>query len=97
MSKPEPDTPAVKKSEIHVTVTFPLAQGKPFQCRFAADETAGLVRAKAMASFGVSDEPNSVYYLTHSGARIDDATLIGAIAGHAEAVKFTLVKELVQG
>jgi len=83
--------------EIEVTVTFPLAQGQPFHTKEAPETPAGIVRAAAMAHFGIQEEANSTYYLTHGGSRVDDSTTLADIPGESKSVKFTLVKELVQG
>jgi hypothetical protein len=81
---------------IHVTVTFPLAK-QPYQDAVPPQTTVGEVRKAAMENFGVNEEPQSKYYLTFKGERQQDSTTIGDLAGHAEAVKLTLVKELIQG
>jgi hypothetical protein len=82
---------------IEVTVTFPLAKGQPYHDKVAPEMTVGTVREAAMAHFGIQPEPNTTYFLTHDGAPVADATTVGTVAGKAGAVKFTLVKELIQG
>jgi hypothetical protein len=82
---------------IGVTVTFPLAKGQPYHDKVAPGTTAGTVREAAMAHFEIQPEPNTTYFLTHDGAPVADTTTIGTVAGEAAAVKFTLVKELIQG
>jgi hypothetical protein len=83
---------------IEVTVTFPLAKGQPYHDdKVAPETTVGAVREAAMAHFGIQPEPNTTYFLTHDGAPVADATTVGTVAGKAGAVKFTLVKELIQG
>jgi hypothetical protein len=81
-----------------VTVTFPLARGKPFAATEPSDATVGVIRTAAMAQFGVHEDPGSRYYLTHGphDEKLADGTLIGSIA-EENAVKLTLVKELIQG
>jgi hypothetical protein len=86
-----------KVKEIEVTVTFPLAHGKPFHAKQAPEMTVGTVRAEAMSHFGIQEEATSTYYLTHGGSRVDDGATLASVAGKSEAAKFTLVKELVQG
>ncbi|MBA3736270.1 MAG: hypothetical protein H0W90_13935 [Actinobacteria bacterium] len=88
---------SAKVKGIEVTVTFPLAHGKPFHAKQAPETTVGTVRSEAMSQFGIQEEANSTYYLTHGGSRVDDGATLASIAGESEAVKFTLVKELVQG
>jgi hypothetical protein len=83
-------------SKIKVTVTFPLA-GKPYQDVVDPGTTAGTVRAAAMSGFGVVEDPGLLFFLVHASDRVDDATTIGEIAGHAAAVKFTLTRQIVQG
>jgi hypothetical protein len=55
------------------------------------------VRTAAMQHFGAVEDPQYSYYLTHKGARQDDAATLSSIAEHAHGLKFTLVKELIQG
>jgi len=81
---------------IHVTVTFPLAK-QPYQDSVASQTTVGEIRKAAMEKFGVTEETQSRYYLTFKGERQQDSTTVDSLAGHAEALKFTLVKELIQG
>src|SRR2546430_2431383 len=82
---------------IEVTVTFPLAKGQPYHDTVALEMTVGAVREAAMAHFGIQPEPNTTYFVTHDGAPVVDTTTVGTVAGKAGAVKFTLVKELIQG
>ena len=82
---------------IHVVVTFPLTKQPPFQEAVEPTATVGTVRTAAMAYFGVSDDAQYRYYLTHDGAKLDNAATVGSIAGHAQALKLNLVKELIQG
>jgi hypothetical protein len=82
---------------IEVTVTFPLAKGQPYHDNVASETTVGTVREAAMAHFGIQPEPNTTYFLTHDGAPVADTTTVGTVAGKAGALKFTLVKELIQG
>lgn len=82
---------------IEVTVTFPLAKGQPYHDKVSHETTVGTVREAAMAHFGIQPEPNTSYFLTHDGAPVADTTTVGTVAGTARSVKFTLVKELIQG
>lgn len=50
-----------------------------------------------MSFFGVAEDGQHAYYLTHAGSQVTDDVTVGEVAGHAKAVKFTLVKELIQG
>ena len=84
------------RTAIKVVVTFPLGQG-PYQTEEQPDTTVGAIRLAAMNFFGVVEDPQYTFYLSHSGAPVDNSKTIGEIAGHAQAVKFTLVKEIVQG
>ena len=89
--------PAAHEKMIEVTVTFPLAKGQPYHDKVERETTAGAVREAAMAHFSIQPEPNTTYFLTHEGAPVADTTSVGDVAGKAGAVKFTLVKELIQG
>lgn len=86
-----------KPQGVEVVVTFPIGQGGPFQREEDPSATVGSVLAEAMSHFKVQPQPGSNYYLTHDGSREDDSLTVGGIAGTAHAIKFTLVKELVQG
>jgi L,D-peptidoglycan transpeptidase YkuD (ErfK/YbiS/YcfS/YnhG family) len=86
-----------KPKGIEVVVTFPIGQGGPFQKEEDPATPVGAVLAEAMSHFQVQPQPGSNYYLTHDGTREDDSLTVGGIAAPANAVKFTLVKELVQG
>jgi hypothetical protein len=81
---------------IKVTVNFPLA-GKPFENDFARTATVGDVRTACMEAFGVSEDPSTKYYLAHDRDKLGNDKTLESIAGHAEALKFTLVKEIIQG
>jgi hypothetical protein len=81
---------------IAVTVSFPVAP-HPYHDAVAPDTTVGTVRGPAMASFGIGEDPQHEYYLTHRGERQPDDRTIGEAAGHAHAVKFNLVKRIIQG
>lgn len=87
---------SAQPTKIRVTVTFPLA-GRPYQDEVELSTTAGAVRAAAMSGFGVVEDPGLLFFLVHASDRVDDATTIGEIAGHAAAVKFTLTRQIVQG
>jgi hypothetical protein len=89
--------PSTQHASIEVTVTFPLGQGKPFHEREEASETSAELRIKALSHFGIQPDGSTAYYLIHSGSRVDDGLTLGEIAQDAGAVKFTLVKELIQG
>jgi hypothetical protein len=82
---------------IEVTVTFPLAKGQPYHDNVAPEMPVSTVREAAMAHFGIQPEPNTTYFLTHDGAPVADTTAVGTVADKAASVKFTLVKELIQG
>lgn len=89
--------PDERPKSVHVTVTFPIAPGGPYHADLSPETTVGSVRSSAMVEFGVAEEGQHAYYLTHSGTRVPDERTIGDVADHARAVKFTLVKELIQG
>ena len=87
---------AARNTATQVTVTFPLAD-KPFHGEFEPPATVGEVRAAAMEDFGAVEDPQFSYYLTHKGERLDDGRALSDLSEHARGLKFTLVKELIQG
>lgn len=89
--------PTPKPKPIKVTVRFPVSAAGPLHVDRPASETVGAVRDEAMAHFGVANDSQFTYYLTHDGSRIDDARTLGEVAGNERTLKFTMVKELVQG
>ena len=86
-----------KKTTLKVSVSFPISPKKPFKAEEAEKATAGEVKAAAMAYFGVAEDGQHAYYLTHAGEKAADETSLHDLAGHAKEIKFTLVKELIQG
>ena len=86
-----------KPKPIKVKVTFPLARKEHFKSEDQPDTQVEQVRVAAMEHFGVADDDSAVYYLTHERKRPDPTTTIGAIADGEDSVKFSLVKELIQG
>jgi len=84
------------KVDLKVVVTFPLGHG-PYQATQPADTLVGEVRHAAMNHFGAVEDPNLLFYLTHAGDKISDEATIGSVAGEGAAVKFTLVREIVNG
>lgn len=85
---------------IEVTVAFPLSARDTFHRRYTRNDTVGTVRAAAMDHYGAVEEPGTRYYLTddrHDDRELPDSETIGIVAGHADAVHLTLVKDLVQG
>jgi hypothetical protein len=86
-----------KPESIKVVVTFPLARKGPYQSEDPPDTQVEPVRVAAMSHFGIADDGSAVYYLTHGRERPDPGETIGSIADKAGSVKFSLVKELIQG
>jgi hypothetical protein len=86
-----------KTDTTKVTIGFPIAPGGPYKEDAEDNETVGDARAKAMTEFGATADQQYRYYLTHDGSEVVDSATIASVAGHAHAVSFTLVKELVQG
>lgn len=84
------------KQTINVTVAFPLGHG-PYHGDFTSDATVGEVKGAAMAHFGVTDDPALRYYVTHGGDEVVDTTSVGEVASHANAVRFILAREVVNG
>jgi hypothetical protein len=89
--------PTKPKTTVKVTVIFPISLEGPFHAQESREVTVGEVLMAAMAHFKVSQDPEHEYYLTYDGRRVADETPLSEIAGEHEAVKFTLVKELIQG
>jgi hypothetical protein len=91
--KPKPPKP----HKVKATVSFPISPKGPFKKEVSSDLTVAELRGDAMAHFGVAEDGQHDYYLSHDGARVADESTVGVVAGDAKEVKFTLVKELVQG
>lgn len=89
--------PGGKPEQVKVTVSFPLASKGPYKDDLAPETTAEVVRGAAMTHFGVADDQTTSYYMTRKGDRVEPASTVGDLADEARAVKFTLVKELIQG
>lgn len=86
-----------KEHTIKVRVTFPISPAGPFHEKVEPKTSAGTVKASAMTHFGVAEDGQHAYYLSHAGAKVEDTKTIGDLAEGAEEVKLTLVKELIQG
>jgi len=85
------------RTDIKVTVTFPITKKGPFHEQVTPQTTVGTVREAAMRHFGVQDDAQFTYVLAHDGVEQDNNRTIEEVAGTAEAVKFTLVKKIAQG
>lgn len=83
-------------SAIQATVTFPLGR-EPFRADYPPETRTEMVRAAAMSYFEVVDDPALRFYLTHDGREMTGTDTVADVAGHAHAVKFTLVREIVNG
>jgi hypothetical protein len=86
-----------KEHKVKVRVTFPISPNGPFHEKVEPETSAGTVKASAMNHFGVAEDGQHDYYLSHAGTKIADTQTIGDVAEGAEEVKLTLVKELIQG
>ena len=86
-----------KPKPIKVKVTFPLAGKEHYESKDAPETRVEQVRIAAMNHFGLADDDSAIYYLTHGRNRPDPEDTIGAIAGGEHSVKFSLVKQLIQG
>ena len=96
--------PAPHVTQVKVVVTFPLSTARPYAATEPEDATVLAVRRAAMQHFGVHEEPGSRYFLTfgpHHDEVADDRRLKSLEDEHGkpheDALKFTLVKELIQG
>lgn len=98
MSTAEQSTKAQpKKDAINVRVNFPISPNGPFHEKVAPEASAGAVKEGAMSHFGVAEDGQHAYYLSHAGAKTPDTETIGDLANGAKEIKLTLVKELIQG
>lgn len=94
--------PVAKKTQLKVLVVFPLGSGKPYKADEGPETTVGEVLAAAIEHFGVSVDPGSRYFLGF-GSDLDEvgeAETLGALDEQQPGkgtLKFTLVKELIQG
>ncbi len=86
-----------ERHDIRATVDFSFSEKAPFEAGYEPTTTLSVVRKAAMEYFGAEEDPTHVFYLSHDRKREDDSRTVGEVAGHAEAVKFRLVKELIQG
>lgn len=86
-----------KPKQIEVHVAFPIAPSGPLNEKFDPGTALGQIREAAMAHFGVAPDAQHAYYLTHDGVKEADDLTVGGVAEPARSVKFTLVKELIQG
>lgn len=91
-------------TQVKVVVTFPLGTGKPYKVTDPDDTKVLAVRQAAMRHFSVDEDPGSRYFLTfgpHHDEVDDDRTLASFADEHGKpgehTLKFTLVKELIQG
>ncbi len=84
------------RTEIGVTVTFPLGK-EPFRGGYPPETAVDVVRTAAMQYFEVMEDPALRFYLTHEGREAPGTETLAEVAGHAHAVKFTLVREIVNG
>jgi hypothetical protein len=91
-------------TQIKVAVTFPLGTGKPYTATEPDDMTVLAVRRAAMQHFRVNEDPGSRYFLTFGprNEEIDDERTLRSLheehgKPHKDQMKFTLVKELIQG
>lgn len=85
------------RDEIAVKVSFPISKHGPYQQDFTPDTTVGTVLGLAMEHFEVQNDSQFVYVLAHDGAEQNPTAPLAALAGHAEAVHFALVKKITQG
>lgn len=87
-----------KPKQVKVTVRFAMTTQKPYAEEFDSSTTIGKVREKAMACFGVHDEPNIAYYLTDDhNDQLDNNVTIGDFAPGEKHVKFKLIKRTASG
>jgi hypothetical protein len=90
------------KTKLRVSVLFPLGSGKPYKAEEGAETTVGDVLEAAIEHFGVSADSGSRYFLGFGSDldEVDEAETLGALDDKQPGkgtLKFTLVKELIQG
>ncbi len=85
------------KTSIKTKVTFPVSTKGPFSADYPPETTVAVVRTAAMEHFGVADDAQFTYVLTHAGQRQEPNTTLGSVAGEAHALEFRLVKVITQG
>ena len=85
------------KTSIKTKVTFPVSKKGPFSEDDTPETTVATVLTAAMSYFGVADDAQFTYVLTHDGQKQEPNTTLGNIAGEARAVAFRLVKVITQG
>jgi hypothetical protein len=92
---------ASKAVRVKVQVHFPLAPGGPYKATEEPEATVGEVRQAAMNHFGVDEDPGSRYYLAdRNDEEVADEVTLGSLDEEGPGkgtIKFTLVKELIQG
>jgi hypothetical protein len=94
--------PPAAKTKVKVLVVFPLGTGEPYKADEDPETTVGEVLAAALAHFGLSAEPGSRYLLGF-GPKIEEPGESQTLESLDEGkpgkgtLKFTLVKELIQG
>lgn len=95
-------SPPAAKTTYKVLVLFPLGTGEPYKSEAEAETTVAEILGPALEHFGLSAEPGSRYFLGF-GPEIEEAGEGQTLAALDELVpgkgtiKFTLVKELIQG
>ena len=82
---------------IKVKVTFAISKRGPYEADDSPETTVEVVLGAAMTHFGVADDAQFTYQLTHDGEVAPGASTIGSLAGNAHAIAFRLVKEITQG
>ena len=92
---------ASKAVRVKVQVHFPLAAGGPYKATEEPEATVGEVRQAAMNHFGVDEDPGSRYFLVgRKDEEVADEATLGSLDEEGPGkgtIKFTLVKELIQG
>jgi len=92
---------ASKAVKVKVQVHFPLASGGPYKATEEPETTVGEVRRAAMSHFGVNEDHGSRYHLAdRNDEKVADEVTLSAVDEEEPGkgtVKFTLVKELIQG
>jgi hypothetical protein len=94
----QPSDKGKDKTKTKVTIDFPISPKGQFNEEVDDSALVSEVVEDAMTFFEVTADEQHAYYLTFGGKKVDaEIPLSEAVPGKAQAVKFTMIKELVQG
>lgn len=86
--------------KINTHVTF-AAASHPYVHKYAADATAAQVLTDALASFGITTDGTTRYYLLFNGAEIPGTATLNSLVtgerGHEHQITLALRTETISG